>query len=73
MASFKLPQFEKYCNQCKKFFLSDQVKMEQCPTCGTLLQTILICQTCQRTFSVYTVDLNKKCPTCNVVLKLKYG
>ncbi|TFG05744.1 MAG: hypothetical protein EU536_00790 [Promethearchaeota archaeon] len=68
----QFPQFEKYCEQCKKYFSSQRMGLEQCQFCQSILKIVLICKTCQRRYTVYKVEPGKKCLTCNMPLKVKY-
>ncbi|NVM31036.1 MAG: hypothetical protein HWN65_19500 [Candidatus Helarchaeota archaeon] len=70
--SSSFPQFEKYCEECKKYFVTKKVEIEKCPFCGSFLKAILICKTCKRRYSVYVIESDAKCLTCQVPLKLKY-
>ncbi|MHA1267476.1 MAG: hypothetical protein ACTSRS_19735 [Candidatus Helarchaeota archaeon] len=65
------PNFEKYCEKCKKYFVSSQRGAEKCTFCGEYLKIVLICKTCQRRYTVYEVLPGAKCPTCHVPLKIK--
>jgi len=65
-------KFEKYCEKCKKYFASDKIEIERCTVCGEFLKNVLICQTCQRRYTVYQVEAGAKCLTCNMSLKRKY-
>ncbi len=65
-------KFEKYCEKCKQYFVSDKMEIENCTSCGELLKNVLICKTCQRRYTVYEVKAGAKCLMCNMPLKLKY-
>ncbi len=65
-------QFEKYCENCQKYFWSSFVIPETCSECNSILKIVVICKTCKQKYTVEEVNIRDKCKTCNMPLKLNY-